>query len=182
MSTSPPDQRPQPAASCGLERKPARQRKLLSRPVIVAGLLAMLMMPPLVVAVLLVTATEPWEFEGRGLNHFLLVRGTRLDKLGLVAPIGAPPQYTIRWDEGTFPGWSRVDYVSGATADDVVAHYAERCGDMGFTVTERQSRPWPLHEVELACEIERYLDVEVSARQTGSDRCANVVVRVWGRE
>src|SRR5262245_778093 len=61
-------------------------------------------------------ASDSWDFEGNGtLKHWLLVNGSILDRLGVVAQTERPARYSVRFQEGTFPGWRVVSYESLAS-------------------------------------------------------------------
>ena len=126
--------------------------------------------------------TRTYQFEGPGLRYWLFVKGSRLERLGLVSPTGPLPQYTIRPQEGTFPGWNVVLYGSQAAPEDIIAHYARRCREMGFKITEQGPRQESPQALQLVCEIEPYIDVEVVARRPDATRPSDVAVKVWGNE
>jgi hypothetical protein len=132
-------------------------------------------------------ASGSWDFEGdKGLRHWLLVKGSRLDRLGLVAPTSSVPRYSVSFQEGTFPGWRVLVYNSSASPPAIVAAYAERCGAMGLKVTERKasvaSNDADATEATLVCEIEPYLDAEFHAKRNALAPVSEVSVRVWGSD
>jgi hypothetical protein len=132
-------------------------------------------------------ASESWDFEGNsGLRHWLLVKGSRLDRLGLVAPTSSPPRYSVSFQEGTFPGWRVLVYVSSAPPPAIVAAYAERCGAMGLKVTKREvsvaNNDAEATEATLVCEIEPYIDAEFHAERKPLAADSKVSVRVWGSD
>jgi hypothetical protein len=103
-------------------------------------------------------ALRDWDFEGSdGLRYWLLIKGTRLGQLGLVAPTARPAHYRLRFQDGTAPGLDVVTYDSSALPSAVIAAYAERCEAMGLRVTKRQ--PWygsddtDAPEATLECQI-----------------------------
>ena len=117
--------------------------------------------------------------------HWLLVKGSRLDRLGLVAPATAPARYSVRFQEGTFPGWRVVGYYSSASPADIIAVYAGRCTAMGLRITRREPVSRTAagdEEAFLECEIEPYLDVQVSAERKVSATLSGVSMRVWGSD
>jgi len=129
-------------------------------------------------------SSDRWDFEGRGLLHWAFVRGSHLDRLGLVGATAAPARYSVSFEEGTFPGWRTVAYASAAAPLEVVSAYAARCGELGFRVTERRPQP-PVRDAaraELTCEIELYIDIEILAEREAATAATRVWLRVWGRQ
>jgi len=125
---------------------------------------------------------QTWEFEGTGLRYWLFVKGSRLERLGFIAPSDASPHYTVQTPEGTFPGSSHVSYASRAMPPEIIAHYEARCRAMGFAVTTQKTRADGPETLELTCEIEPYLDVEVAASRRQGDHLSKVAVKVLGSE
>ena len=99
------------------------------------------------------TADGNWEFSGSGLRHWLLVKGSTVDRLGLVASAGTPMRYVVRLGEGTDPGATLAIYESLALPDAIVAVYAERCRSLGITVKKLTSAP-AAAEAKLLCEAD----------------------------
>ena len=132
-------------------------------------------------------SSHSWDFEGtKGLRHWLLVKGSRLDQLGLIAPTSSPPRYSVRFQEGTFPGWRVLIYESSAAPPAIVAAYSERCEAMGLKVTKREvsvaSNDADSTEATLVCEIEPYIDAEFHAERKVLATISEVSVRVWGSQ
>jgi hypothetical protein len=132
-------------------------------------------------------ASGSWDVEGStGLRHWLLVKGSRLDQLGLVAPTARPPSYSVRFQEGTFPGWCVVGYESSASPSEIVAAYIGRCGALGLKVTKSAvsagASDADATQATLVCEIERYIDAEFHAERKASAAVSTVSVRVWGSQ
>jgi hypothetical protein len=132
-------------------------------------------------------SSDSWDFEGtKGLRHWLLVKGSRLDQLGLIAPTSSPPRYSVRFQEGTFPGWRVLAYNSSASPPAIVAAYSERCEAMGLMVTKREvsvaNNDADSTEATLVCEIEPYIDAEFHAERKVLATISEVSVRVWGSE
>ena len=131
-------------------------------------------------------ASGSWDFEGSGgLKRWLLVTGSRLDQLGFVAETTAPARYSVRFQEGTFPGWRVVGYASTASPADIIAAYADRCIAMGLRITVREPARSTVpgnQEATLVCEIERYIDAEILAERKVSATVTNVSLRVWGSD
>jgi hypothetical protein len=156
------------------------------RALLVAGSVVAMMaaVPYALLWLLFWSASGSWDMEGNGtLRHWLLVKGSLLDRLGLVAATDQPPRYSVRFQEGTFPGWRVVTYESAALPRQIVATYAERCTGMGLRVTRRAPADGPSAEREvliLDCEIEPYLDVQVFAERKVSATVTGVSMRVWG--
>lgn len=153
-------------------------------PVALAGLM-FLVVPCLLIATLFWAADGDWRFEGRGFRYWLFVKGSRLERLGLVEPGPAPARYSIGLQEGTFPGWSNVHYESTAQPFDVVLAYAERCRALKLAVIDGP-RPDSTEDggnaARLTCEIEKYLDIQVYAERKDGAAVTEVGVRVWGSE
>jgi hypothetical protein len=125
-----------------------------------------------------------WDFEGRNnLRYWLFVKGTRVERLGLIAPTQAPASYSVRLQEGNFPGWTVVIYRSTAEPDAVAKAYAQRCREMGLKIT-RGPEPNRYGDEEngasLVCEIEPYLDAEFHAGRKPGETTSEVSMRVWG--
>lgn len=124
-------------------------------------------------------ADGPWNFETRGLAHWLLVRGSRLERLGYVEARDGSTRYSVRLQEGTFPGWRIATYTSRATPRQIGEVYAERCRASALKITQQIADDG---RMELVCEIEPYIDAEVLAeRRAGSDATA-VTLKVWGSD
>lgn len=129
-------------------------------------------------------ADGSWNFEGRGVRYWLFVSGTRTERLGLVAPAGGAPKYSVGLQEGTFPGWAIVSYESGASPAEIIDKYAQRCGNVNAKVIER---PAPEQKVDtvsasLVCEFEPYINAEFFAERTSPSAKSQVSMKVWGRE
>ena len=152
---------------------------------VAGGILALLAAVPYALLwTLFWSASGSWDMEGNGnLRHWLLVKGSLLDRLGVVAQTERPARYSVRFQEGTFPGWRVVSYESAAVPHDIVATYAERCGNLALRVTKRQPAEGTGVDREalfLECEIEPYLDVQVVAERKVSATVTEVSLRVWG--
>lgn len=150
------------------------------------ALLVLVVLPYGLIAFLFWAAEGSWDFEGPGgWRYWMFAKGSRLDRLGLVSPAPAPPQYSVSLQEGNFPGWRVLSYRSTASPEAIVGTYAQRCREMKLKIT-RGPQP-KVHDgdetgAELVCEIEPYLDVEVYAgRKTGAIT-SEVGVRVWGSD
>jgi len=140
--------------------------------------------PVLLIAFGIWMSSGSWDFEGRGAYHWAFVRGSRLDSLGLVGATAAPARFSVSFEEGTFPGWKTVTYASVAAPAEVASAYAARCRELGFRVVERLPQP-PAADaarVELTCEIEPYINVEMLAERTTATASTRVWLRVWGRQ
>jgi hypothetical protein len=152
---------------------------------ILAGVLvACFASPPALILGLFWAADGPWIFEGDGVRRWLLVSGSRLDRLGLVKAIGTPVRYRVDLQEGTFPGWRIANYTSSASAGRVIEGYAARCEAMGLRVMERSpadagNNTAPA-EASLTCEIEPHITVEVHAARRPELTGTAVSVKVWG--
>jgi len=155
-------------------RLPSWAMSLLVVAIVVVPLIAT---PYFLIAGLFWAAEGSWDFQGGGWRHWLFVRGSRLERLGLVAPAGDPPKYSVRLQEGTFPGWSVVGYRSSATPDAIATAYADRCRAMALKITENTV---DAGVASLTCEIQPYLDVELHAERGPQAALAQVSLRVWG--
>ncbi len=152
---------------------------------VAAGIIALLAAVPYTLLWLLFwSASGSWDMEGKGnLRYWLLVKGSLLDRLGVVAQTEKPARYSVRFQEGTFPGWRVIAYESAASPQDVVATYAERCGALALRVTSRAPAVGSGADREalfLECEIEAYLDVQVVAERKVSATVTEISIRVWG--
>jgi hypothetical protein len=153
--------------------------------ILAGGILALLAAVPYALLWLLFwSASGSWDMEGTGsLRHWLLVKGSLLDRLGVVAQTDKPARYSVRFQEGTFPGWRVAGYESSAVPEQVVATYARRCTAFGLRVIKRPPADGPGANGEaliLECEIEPYLDVQVFAERKVSATVTEVSMRVWG--
>ncbi len=127
-------------------------------------------------------ADGAWEFEARGFKYWLFVKGSRLERLGTVEPIGAV-KYSISLQEGTFPGWNIATYESNAAPEKIAAAYGERCKQMNLKITEdKLEQKQSATRAEMICQIEVYLDVEIVAERELGGSATKVVVKVWGSE
>ena len=152
-----------------------------------SALLLMAVLPFSVFALAFWAADGGWDIEGRsGLRYWALVKGSRLDRLGLVSPTQtSPPKYSVRLQEGTFPGWKLLSYQSTEPPQTILAVYAKRCAELGLRVTVG---PKPdIHDgdetgASLVCEIERYLDAEFYAGRKAGAAATQVKIRVWGSD
>lgn len=140
-----------------------------------------------IIAFLFWAADGSWEFEGRsGLRYWLLVGDSRLDQLGLVSPEpSSQPRYSVRLQEGTFPGWRVLSYRSTEQPETIVATYAKRCSEMGLKIAAGP-RPETFEGEDagasLVCEIETFLDAEFHAGRKAGGTTTDVSVRVWGSD
>jgi hypothetical protein len=131
--------------------------------VVVAVLLAIIVgVPYAFLWTLFWIASDSWDFEGSSaLKHWLLVKGSRIDRLGLVAPTTRPARYSVRFQEGTFPGWRVVGYESSVLPPAIISTYAERCRAMGLRITRNETASLGNDadgtEATLVCEIEPYM-------------------------
>lgn len=150
-----------------------------------SALLVLVVLPISFIAFAFWAAEGSWDFEGRGFRYWMFVKGSRLERLGFVSPAEGPPRYSVRLQEGTFPGWRVLTYRSTALPDAIVASYAERCRAMGLKIT-RGPEPKTYEDDEsgsvLVCEIQPYLDAEFYAGRKPSDPSSQVNIRVWGDE
>ena len=135
--------------------------------------------PWLLMGLAMWSADGPWTFEGRGLAHWVLVRGSHLDRLGAVAPQPVPVRYSVSLPEGTFPGWRIATYASRALPRAVGAGYAERCRGSTFKITQETGDD---SRFVLVCEIAPYLDVEIVAERPVHSDTTSVVLKVWGSD
>lgn len=147
-------------------------------------LLVLVGLPYAFFAVLFWAVEGSWDFEGRsGLRYWVFVKGTRVDRLGLVSPTEAPPKYSVSLQEGTFPGWTVVIYRSNAEPEAIVAAYAKRCGEMGLKITsgpEPKTYDGEESGASLVCEIRSYIDAEFYAGRKPGELTTKVSIRVWG--
>jgi len=100
-----------------------------------------------VLALALWAAEGSWEFAGGGFRHWLLVKGSTVDRLGFVTAVGGPARYVVRLGEGTDPGAIFAVYDSGAMP-------AERCRALGIAVKKRTVAA-DAAEAALVCEGDR---------------------------
>lgn len=127
-----------------------------------------------------------WDFEGRGgVRYWVFVKGSRLDRLGLIQPTDAPGRYSVRLQDGNFPGWTVLTYRSTATPEAVIDAYAQRCREMGLKITRGphpQASDGKAGGVALVCEISPYIDAEFHAERKPGEGATEVGLRVWGND
>ncbi len=124
-----------------------------------------------------------WDFESRDrVRYWLLVKGARLEQLGLVAPEQTPPpRYSVSLQDGNFPGWKVLTYRSTATPRVIMEAYAKRCQDMGLKITRApQAKAGDNTAMSLVCEIRPYIDAEFHAERKPGETTTEVGLRVWG--
>lgn len=142
---------------------------------------SVLLVPYVALAALFWAADGAWEFAGPGLRHWIFVRGSRLDRLGLVEPVAdADVRYSISLQEGTFPGWSIAMYQSTAAPEEVSRAYAGRCAAARYKVIAHAPPTGPDKPAELTCEIEPDIHVEMTAARAPGASATRVWIKVWG--
>lgn len=151
---------------------------------IFAILFAVAAAPFMLVALAFRASDGSWDFEGDGnLRYWLFVRGSRLEKFGVVTAAG-PVRYSIRFQEGTFPGWNVAQYDSAALPEAILETYAGRCRAMGLKITEKKlplsDRAPNMIAGTLVCEIEPYLDAEFFAGRRDQATATQVGIKIWG--
>src|SRR5262249_7092690 len=159
-----------------------KDRRRLLRWTLLATVLVAAMLVPFLPLIAIWMSPQTGGSEGGGLRYWLFVKGSRLERLGFIAPHDASPHYTIQTAEGTFPGSSHVSYASRAMPPEIIAHYEARCRAMGFVITRQKARADTPETHELTCEIEPYLEVEVAASRSQGTHRSQVAVKVWGSE
>lgn len=130
------------------------------------------------------TADGRWDFEGRdGVRYWVFVKGSRIDRLGLVEPTNEPVKYSVSLQDGTFPGWTVLTYRSAAMPETVIDGYAQRCREMGLKITREpyaKADDGTAGGVALVCEIKPYIDAEFNAERKPGEASTEVGLRVWG--
>lgn len=124
-------------------------------------------------------ADGPWDFQRQGLTHWLLVRGSHLDRLGFVDAQHGSERFSVRLQEGTFPGWRIATYTSHATPRRIGDAYADRCRSMKLKITQQTGDDG---RMVLVCEIEPYIDAEVLAKRIAGSDATHVTLKVWGSD
>ena len=76
-----------------------------------------------------------WRASELGLHRprlalWAFVKGSRIDRLGLVDATDRPVEYSVSFDEGTFLGWKIASYASTASPAAIMATDTERCREM----------------------------------------------------
>ena len=127
-------------------------------------------------------ASDSWDFTGQGWRYWAFVKGSRIDRLGLVEPTDRPVEYSVSFEEGTFPGWKIASYASTASPAAIMTAYAERCREMQLKITEPSAAEPDSSEASLTCEIEPYIDAEFSAERKRGETTTSVTMRVWGTD
>ena len=100
-------------------------------------LVAIVLSPPVLIAMAFWAASAPWEFSGSGIRHWIFVKGSTVDRLGFVSATVGPPRYVMRIQEGTDPGSVQVTYGSDALPAHVAAAYASRCLALGLSIKKQ---------------------------------------------
>jgi hypothetical protein len=80
--------------------------------------------------------TSDIEFQSGGVSEWLFVRGTMMDRLGVVAPNG-PVSYMSRPQDGTATENKSARYVSRNSAPEVIDAYDRACRTQGFSAVKR---------------------------------------------
>jgi hypothetical protein len=127
-------------------------------------------------------ADGSWDFEGRdGIRYWVFVKGSRLDRLGLVEPTEQPGKYSVSLQEGNFPGWKVLTYHSVAAPESGIGAYAKRCQDIGLKITRGPEQAVGGESgVSLFCEIRPYIDSEFHVERKADAIATEVSIRVWG--
>jgi hypothetical protein len=166
-----------------IPRTRVRRRLLYSAVAAVFAIAVVLATPVGLLWVLFWAADGSWEFEGQsGVRHWLFIKGKWIDRIGLVEPAG-PARYSVRLQEGNFPGWAVLNYDSSAAPAAILNAYAERCRTLGLKVT-KEPAVWE-HGPDgmyLECEIEKYIDAQFVAERKPPAQLTEVSLRVWGRD
>ena len=119
-------------------------------------------------------ASDSWDFDGSsaGIDTGCWSRARGSTGSGSSAPTTRPARYSVRFQEGTFPGWRVVGYESSALPPAIISTYAERCRAMGLRVTRNETASLGNDadgtQATLVCEIEPYIDAEFHAERKGS--------------
>jgi hypothetical protein len=125
-------------------------------------------------------SSDSWDFAGQGWRYWAFVKDTRIDRLGLVDATDKPVEYSVSFEEGTFPGWKIASYASTASPAAIMTTYTKRCQEMQLKITEPSAANPDASEASLTCEIEPYIDAEFSAERKPGDAATSVTMRVWG--
>jgi hypothetical protein len=170
--------------SSGEDQRPPRFQRLTGCLLLASVPLAILLSPFAFLWLLFWMTDGPWNFQGDGIRYWLFVKGSRLERLGLVEPVGAPPRYSIRLQEGAGVGSSFVEYESKTAPTDILHAYAARCRQMGFRVTDLAPHRQETNALNgnLECEISRDLSVRFWTDPRISDSFTAVKIMVWGDE
>lgn len=150
-------------------------RRFLQR--LVVGLLsaAAVIVAAFVAALFLV---DEHELKAGGPREWLFVRGTLIDRLGLVEPDGnAEIRYSTRRQAASEPASTTLRYESSKSATDVIEAYAKACAAQSLDVGRRDDTAAGKPEAEryLSCDGAAG-DVYVTAAGKGSG--SKVTVRV----
>ncbi len=125
-----------------------------------------------------------WDFEGRGgIRYWVFVKGSQLERLGLIEPTDEPGKYSVSLQDGNFPGWTVLTYRSTAMPDAVIGAYAKRCQDLGLKITrgpESKADDGKDSGMSLVCEIRPYIDAEFHAARKPDEITTEVGLKVWG--
>lgn len=146
---------------------------------------AIVIVPFIFIAFLFWAVEGSWDFEAGSLRYWLFMKGSRAEQLGLVSPAGRPVAYSVRLQEGNFPGWTVIQYESSASPAAIMDVYVKRCEAMKLKINVRETpddvKP-PVAAARLVCEIEPYLDAEFYAERKTPDALSEVGLRVWGSD
>lgn len=155
-----------------VDARPAGSRHRRPNVVLALFLVAIVLSPPVLIAIAFWAASAPWEFSGVGVRHSIFVKGSTVDRLGFVSATDAPARYVVRIQEGTDPGAVTAIYDSIALPAEVIAAYAQRCRTMGLEI-KKQTLATDAVKATLVCEGRRYVyasdDIWVIAERATGD-------------
>jgi hypothetical protein len=83
-------------------------------------------------------AWESHEFGGRDLRYLVFVRGTLLERVGVIDAQPGTVVYGGQGRDGTASGRASARYTSSVEGQIVLTHFVERCKALGLHVTVRE--------------------------------------------
>jgi hypothetical protein len=96
------------------------------------------------VAVLALGAWLAWnshDFSPRDLRYLLFVRGTLLERIGVIDAEAATLRYGGQGRDGNAPGYTRANYKSKLEPVPLLTRFATRCEALGLRATWQEHRP-----------------------------------------
>lgn len=79
-------------------------------------------------------AWESHEFGPKDLRYLLFVRGTLIERVGIIDAQPGTLMYGGQGRDGTAPGYARARYTSSVEAGALLARFIERCKALGLYV------------------------------------------------
>jgi hypothetical protein len=108
--------------------------------IIVACFVCLIAAAVAVLALLTWLAWNSHQFGPRDLRYLLFVRGTLIERVGIIDARPDTLVYGGQGRDGNAPGYARADYISPVEANALLARFVERCGALGLHAQVREHR------------------------------------------